>query len=113
MATSLKVLKLFTDNELIPIFNDKKANELYEKVFIRKKEPPKPVKVDVPAKPVKPEIKLTEKYNFAPILEEYDTDALALSPIKYFDAVSDVADTFLDALQDYETAQSETISEFS
>ena len=115
IATPLKILNFFADNNLIPMFNDKKANELYEKVFIRKEaeEPPKPVKVDMPAKPVKSEIKLTAKFNYKPILEKYDTDELAASPIKYFNAVSDVADTFLDVLQNYETAHSEVIGEFS
>ena len=45
------------------------------------------------------------------MLAHYDTAAVDRSAIKYFDAVSGVADELLDALNEYEAAQAATIAE--
>ena len=86
---------------LVPIFDVEEANALYKKLLAAKDEP------------AKLEIKFAEKFDGAPLLERYNVDELAASPIKYFDAVNEVADTLLEALQTYETAQAATIGEFS
>ncbi len=56
--------------------------------------------------------KLTANFNYKPLLAKYDVAATAKSPIKYFDAVLAVSDEFLDILNEYETAQAETIAAF-
>jgi len=77
-----------------------------------------------PAKPIsKPEplvSKPTEQIskpalpnlNYREILKKFDAAAIEKSPIKYFDAVLNVTNEFLNILQDYEAAQSETIAAF-
>lgn len=50
--------------------------------------------------------------NYREILKKFDMAAIKKSPIKYFDAVLNVTDELLNILQDYETAQSETIAAF-
>lgn len=67
----------------------------------------------VPTPEPEPKPQTTVKIDYLPILAKYDLNALATSPIKYYKAVSSVADTFLDVLQDYETQNSEAIGEFS
>ncbi|MBR1646356.1 MAG: hypothetical protein IJ685_06220 [Selenomonadaceae bacterium] len=105
-GTAQEILDIFTANNLVPIFNDSTNTELYKKIFVEKSAPES-------EQSAKPEIKLTEKFDGKQLLTRYNVAELAASPIKYFDAVTDVADTLLEALQNYETAQSETIREFS
>lgn len=70
-----------------PYYN--KAKEHFSRVS---KPEPKPVP------PPEPEQKTLGKIDYLPILAKYDLNALATSPIKYYKAVSSVADTFLDVL---------------
>ena len=96
-----EILDIFKANNLVPKFDDAKITELYKKVLSAKDEP------------AKPEITLAEKFDGAPLSERFNVAELAASPIKYFDAVNELADALLDALQAYETAQAATIGEFS
>lgn len=96
-----KILDIFKANNLVPKFDDTKITELYKKLLSAKD------------KPAKPEIPLPENFDGAPLSERFNVAELAVSPIKYFDAVNELADALLDALQAYETAQAATIGEFS
>lgn len=127
-----EVLEIFTKNNLEPIFNNYEANNLYRKIYVDKITASKPRFVNqlaeldrkiASAKKLaekeeqrkkleasKP--KLTANFNYKPLLAKYDVAATAKSPIKYFDAVLNVTDEFLDILNEYETAQAETIAAF-
>lgn len=74
---------------------------------------PEPEQKPESAKKTPAKVQTQVQIDYRKILAGYDVQTLATSPIQYFEAVSDVADTFLDVLQNYETAQSKTISEFS
>ena len=56
--------------------------------------------------------KLLTDFDYKTILDKYDLPAIEKSPIKYFDSALKVADEFLNILQEYETAQKDTIAEF-
>ena len=108
-------LDIFVQNDLIPIFSNAEITQLYKKIFVEK---PALVKqlayLDAQIAELETsQLKLTANFDYEPILAGYDTAAIDKSPIKYFDAVIKLTDELLGILQEYETAQTETISEFS
>ena len=107
-------LNIFVQNNLIPMFNDEAITQLYRKIFVDKPALMKQLaEVEAKIAELQPaQMKLTANFNYKPLLAKYDVPALAKSPIKYFDAVLNVSDEFLDILNEYETAQAETIAEF-
>ena len=94
-ATPQEIIDIFTKNNLIPIFRDESINEPYQKIFTGKTV----------------QKNLTVKFDYKPLLAKFNLADLGRSPIKYFDAVLSVTDEFLDALQEFESAQAETIAE--
>ena len=107
-------LNIFVQNDLIPMFKDEAITQLYRKIFVDKPALLKQLaEVEAQIAELQPaQTKLTANFNYKPLLAKYDVPALAKSPIKYFDAVLNVADEFLDILNEYETAQAETIAAF-
>jgi len=106
-------LNVFVENELVPLFKDEAITQLYRKIFVDKPALMKQL-AEVEAQIVEQEasqVRLTANFNYRPLLAKYDVAAIAKSPIKYFDAVLNVADKFLDILQEYEAAQAETIAD--
>ena len=61
----------------------------------------------------KNEVRLTANFDYKPLLAKYDVKAVESSVIQYYGAVLSVTDEIMDILQEYETEQSATISEFS
>ena len=107
-------LNILVQNNLIPMFNDEAITQLYRKIFVDKPALMKQLaEVEAKIAELQPaQMKLTANFNYKPLLAKYDVAAAAKSPIKYFDAVLNVSDEFLDILNEYETAQAETIAEF-
>lgn len=107
-------LNVFVQNDLIPMFDDAEITQLYRKIFVDKPALLKQLaEVETQIAELQPaQRKLTANFNYKPLLSKYDVPALAKSPIKYFDAVLNVSDEVLDILNDYETAQAETIAAF-
>ncbi len=107
-------LDIFVQNDLIPMFDDEAITHLYRTIFVDKPALLKQLaEVEAQIADLQPaQRKLTANFNYKPLLAKYDVAAIAKSPIKYFDAVLNVADEFLDILNEYETAQAETIAAF-
>ncbi len=106
-------LNIFVQNDLIPMFNNAEITQLYRKIFIEKPALMKQL-AEVEAQIAEAgQVKLTANFDYRALLAHYDTAALDKSPIKYFDALSNMTDEFLNVLEEYETAQAETIAEFS
>lgn len=107
-------LNIFVQNDLIPMFDDEAITQLYRKIFVDKPALLKQLaEVEAQIAELQPaQTKLTANFNYKPLLAKYDVAATAKSPIKYFDAVLNVSDEFLDILNEYETAQAETIAAF-
>lgn len=85
-------LDVFIQNNLIPIFKDYHITELYKIIFVDKQ--------------------LYRLIFFDELLfAGYDMAAIEKSAIKYFDAVVNLADTMLDTLREYESANESAISE--
>lgn len=107
-------LNVFVQNELIPIFKDAEITQLYRKIYVNKTALMKELaEIDAQiAESEKSQVKLTANFNYRPLLAKYDVATVNNSAIKYFDAVFSVTDELLGILQEYETAQAETIAEF-
>ena len=107
-------LNIFVQNDLIPMFDDAEITQLYRAIFVDKPALLKQLaEVEAQIAELQPaQTKLTANFNYKPLLAKYDVAATAKSPIKYFDAVLAVSDEFLDILNEYETAQAETIAAF-
>lgn len=96
-AIPQEILDIFTQNNLVPKFNNATITELYRKIFINKPTVSTSLPVTI--------------FDYRPLLAKFDTKAIAKSPIKYFDAVLSLTDKLLDTLQQFEAAQKETIAE--
>ena len=85
-------LDVFIQNNLIPIFKDYRITELYKIIFVDKQ--------------------LYRLIFFDELLlAGYDMAAIEKSAIRYFDAVVNLADTMLETLREYESANESAISE--
>ena len=108
-------LNVFVQNDLIPLFNNAAITQLYRKIFIEKPALTKQL-AELEAQIAelqRTEIKLTANFDYRPILAKYDAARSGRSFIKYANAVINVANEFLDILQEYTNAQEATIAEIS
>lgn len=105
-------LDIFVQNELIPIFDDAEITQLYRKIYVDKPILLKQLsELDAQiAELQKNEVRLTATFNYKPLLAKYDVKAVENSLIQYYEAVLSVTNEFLGILQEYEDAQSETIT---
>ena len=108
-------LDIFVKNELEPIFDDAEITQLYRQIYIEKPALMKQLaELDEKITELqKNEVRLTANFNYKPLLAKYDVKAIDNSVIQYYEAVLSVTDEIMDILQEYETEQSETVSEFS
>ncbi|MBQ3725948.1 MAG: hypothetical protein IJR52_00550 [Selenomonadaceae bacterium] len=106
-------LDIFVKNDLIPLFDDAEATQLYRKIFVEKSALIKQLaEVETQLAELQAaQIKLTANFDYRQLLAHYDTAAVDRSAIKYFDAATGVADELLEALNEYEAAQATTIAE--
>ena len=98
-----------TDDYENNISPSNKANitQLYRKIFVDKPALLKQLaEVEGQIAELQPaQRKLTANFNYKPLLAKYNVAAIEKSSIKYFDAVLEVADEFLEILNEYETTQ--------
>lgn len=108
-------LNIFVQNELEPIFDDEEVTNLYRQIYIEKPVLMKQLSEldEQIAELQKNEVRLTANFDYKPLLAKYDVKAVESSVIQYYGAVLSVTDEIMDILQEYETEQSATISEFS
>lgn len=108
-------LGVFTRNGLIPLFDDEKITQLYRQIYIDKplllKELSE-VEAQICKLPDEP-VGLTSGIDAKTLLAGYDVKAIDASVIQYTGAVRSLTDTILGMLQEYETAQNETVGAFS
>lgn len=124
-SSAREVLNIFIENKLIPAFNNYDITRLYKKIFIDKivddkqkflnqiKEIDNQIselqrKDEESRKP-----KLTENFDYLPLLKKFDTEEIKKSPIKYFKSVLSLSDELLEILDEYEKEQRETIGDCS
>ena len=108
-------LDIFTQNELIPIFNDEEITKLYRQIYIDKPLLLRQLsEIEMQITELQGnQVRLTADFNYKPILAKYDAKSVDSSIIQYYESVLSVTDSILGILQEYESSQVETISEFS
>ena len=130
-GSTQELLDIFVENDLIPIFEDYSVSQLYKKIYVDKVADKKTNlvkqineldrKIAAAKKFAEEEeqrkkleaskLKLTANFDYRPLLKNFDAAAIAKSPIKYFDALLNVADELLKILEEYGAAQKDTIAE--
>ena len=120
------LLDIFVKHELQPIFNDEKATEAYNKIYIEKANLQKEVqaleseiqKLQEEQKRLE-ELALKEKetlsstFNYKFLLSKYNMEEIGSSMIQYYEAVQSWINALLQKLNDYETQKEKVILDFN
>lgn len=120
------LLDIFVKHELQPIFNDEKATEAYNKIYIEK---PKLMEdLQVLQSEIEPlleeqkrleELALKEKetlsstFDYKFLLSKYNMEEIGSSMIQYYEAVQSWINALLQKLNDYETQKEKVILDFN
>lgn len=102
---ALFALDLFIENNLIPVFNDKKITILYKKIYIEKS--------FIPSKIANQAMQITTSFNYEMLLLKYDLSAIDKSVIKYCQSVQEWIDELLDKLDGFEQQKKDIIDDFN
>lgn len=106
-------LDIFINNELEPIFNDEKVNQLYEKIYIEKpilKKELEEIKTKIGT--IQDNIMLSTAFDFSALIQDYDLNLINNSIIKYYKAVQNWIDTLIDMLEFFETEKISIIKSY-
>lgn len=107
-------LDLFTQNELVPIFNDEAITELYKKLYFEK---PKLVEqlqeLENQIKQLQTVTLLSSEFDYTALLAKYDIKAIDASLIKYYQAVQQWCRELMEKVDYYEEQKASVIKDFN
>lgn len=107
-------LDLFTQNELVPIFNDEAITELYKKLYFEK---PKLVEqlqeLENQIKQLQTVTLLSSEFDYTALLAKYDIKAINASLIKYYQAVQQWCRELMEKVDYYEEQKASVIKDFN
>lgn len=107
-------LDLFTQNELVPIFNDEAITELYKKLYFEK---PKLVEqlqeLENQIKQLQTVTLLSSDFDYTALLAKYDLKAIDASIIKYYQAVQQWCRELMEKVDYYEEQKASVIKDFN
>lgn len=107
-------LDLFTQNELVPIFNDEAITELYKKLYFEK---PKLVEqlqeLENQIKQLQTVTLLSSEFDYTALLSKYDIKAIDASLIKYYQAVQQWCRELMEKVDYYEDQKASVIKDFN
>lgn len=107
-------LDLFTQNELVPIFNDEAITELYKKLYFEK---PKLVEqlqeLENQIKQLQTVTLLSSDFDYTALLAKYDIKAIDASLIKYYQAVQQWCRELMEKVDYYEEQKGSVIKDFN
>lgn len=107
-------LDLFTQNELVPIFNDEAITELYKKLYFEK---PKLVEqlqeLENQIKQLQTVTLLSSDFDYTALLVKYDLKAIDASLIKYYQAVQQWCRELMEKVDYYEEQKASVIKDFN
>lgn len=107
-------LDLFTQNELLPIFDDEEITELYKKIYFEK---PKLLKqlqeLQSQIEELQTVTLLSSDFDYTALLAKYDIKAIDDSVIKYYQAVQQWCVELMDKLDYYEEEKASVIKDFN
>lgn len=107
-------LDLFTQNELVPIFNDEAITELYKKLYFEK---PKLVEqlqeLENQIKQLQTVTLLSSDFDYTALLAKYDIKAIDASLIKYYQAVQQWCRELIEKVDYYEEQKASVVKDFN
>lgn len=106
-------LNVFVTNGLVPLFNDESITHLYRQIYVEKPaliQQLSNLQSEINA--LQEVVLLSSTFDYYALLTGYDIPAINSSVIKYHEAVTSLATTFLDKVREYEGEKKATIREF-
>lgn len=108
------ILDLFTQNELVPMFNDEAITDLYKKLYFEK---PKLVEqlqeLENQIKQLQTVTLLSSEFDYTALLAKYDIKAIDASLIKYYQAVQQWCRELMEKVDSYEEQKASVIKDFN
>lgn len=107
-------LDLFTQNELLPIFNDEAITELHKKLYFEKPQLVEQLQeLENQIKQLQTVTLLSSKFNYIALLAKYDIKAIDASLIKYYQAVQQWCMELMEKVDSYEEQKASVIKDFN
>lgn len=107
-------LDLFTQNELLPVFNDEAITELYKQIYFEK---PKLLaqlqELQTQIKGLQKVTLLSSDFDYTALLSKYDLKAIDASLIKYYQAVQQWCRELMEKVDYYEEQKASVIKDFN
>ncbi len=107
-------LALFTQNDLLPIFDDPEVTELFRQIYFTKPELTKELnEINTQIENLQKVTLLSSEFDYTLLLSRFDTKRADTSLIGYYTAVQQWCDELAKRLDYYEEVKATTLSEFS
>lgn len=107
-------LDLFTQNELVPIFNDEAITELYKKLYFEKPQLVEQLQeLENQIKQLQTVTLLSSEFDYTALLAKYDIKAIDASLIKYYQAVQQWCRELMEKVDYYEEQKASVIKDFN
>lgn len=114
-------LDLFVNNNLWPKFNDSSITDLYDRIYMRKASSAKKLpaltaklqELNAQIEAAQTPCTLSSEFDYTALLANYDLNAIALSVIKYFQALQNWTDELMSLIETYDREKEDTISVFN
>lgn len=107
-------LDLFTQNELLPIFNDEAITGLYKKLYFEKPQLVEQLQeLENQIKQLQTVTLLSSEFDYTALLAKYDIKAIDASIIKYYQAVQQWCRELMEKLDYYEEQKASVIKDFN
>ena len=107
-------LDLFTQNELLPVFNDEAITELYKQIYFEKPELLAQLQeLQTQIKGLQKVTLLSSDFDYTALLSKYDLKAIDASLIKYYQAVQQWCRELMEKVDYYEEQKASVIKDFN
>ena len=108
------ILDLFTQNELVPIFNDEAITDLYQKLYFEKPQLVEQLQeLENKIKQLQTVTLLSSDFDYTALLAKYDLKAIDASLIKYYQAVQQWCRELMEKVDYYEEQKASVIKDFN
>lgn len=106
-----KMIEIMVKNQYLPVFDDAAVTKLFDDYYyLKPKKQEEVLRLSEEIKELQNNAKLTIDFDYIPLLEKYDLEAIQGSVIKYYQAVQSWTEEMLTKLDDYEKGNAETIA---
>lgn len=107
-------LDIFTNNELVPIFNDEAITDLYQKLYFEKPQLLEQLQeLENQIKQLQTVTLLSSEFDYTALLAKYDLKAIDASLIKYYQAVQQWCLELMEKVDYYEEQKASVIKDFN